>query len=420
MCQSPGDSRRLLDLAASISTATTKMDAYLKERNLPYPSFEPNAPQTLPRELQDAKDSILDAASELHDLLTDPLTAFFESAPVGFMSLMLIQRFGIADLFGPEKEMSFALIAEKTGLSEGVVKNTIRHAMTMRVFREPRKGFVGHTPRSMAMRDGDMARFMEFAMEELTPGVLSAAKACEKWPQSGEPNHTGFSLSQNTDLSLYETLAKDPVRAARMANAMHVWATSGSYPASRVVNEYDWGRLGAGTVVDVGGSRGHVAVAIASRFPSLKFMVQDLPSTIAGAEADLPPQLADRVSFMAHNFFQEQPVVASAYFFRWIFHNWSDNYCIKILRALIPALRPGALLIVNEICMPEPGEIPVWRERLARTMTLGMISMFNSYERDLDDWTRLFQKADPRFQFVDIQHITGTEMALIEVKWTGE
>lgn len=151
---------------------------------------------------------------------------------------------------------------------------------------------------------------------------------------------------------------------------MNVWASSESYSASKVVDSYDWSRLGSGTVVDIGGSRGQVAEAVASRFPALKFVVQDLESTIAGAEVDLPPQVADRVSFMAHDFFEEQSVLASAYFLRWVLHNWSDKYCIKILRALIPALRPGARVIVNEICMPEPGEVPLCRERLARYVAL--------------------------------------------------
>ncbi|RAH78847.1 sterigmatocystin 8-O-methyltransferase [Aspergillus japonicus CBS 114.51] len=412
-------SPRLGDLAASISTATRTIEDCLKQRNLPYPSFEPNGGITLPRELQDAKESILDSASELRYLLTDPVSAFFDGAPVGFMSMVVIQRFNIATLIKPDMEMSFASIAEQTGLREGVVKHVLRHAMTLRVFREPRRGFVAHTPRSVVMRDGDIARWMAFSIDELTEAILCAPNAMQKWPRSDEPNETGFSLAENTDRPIYEVLEADPVRGARMASAMNVWASSESYSASKVVESYDWSRLRAGPVVDVGGSRGQVAVAVASKFPALKFVVQDLESTIAGADFDLPPEVADRVSFMAHNFFQEQSVVASAYFLRWILHNWSDKYCIKILHALIPALRPGARVIVNEICMPEPGEVPICRERLARTMGLGMIGLFNAYERDIEDWTRVFKQTDSRFRLLGCRHLDGAEMALIEFEWTG-
>ncbi|PYH47130.1 S-adenosyl-L-methionine-dependent methyltransferase, partial [Aspergillus saccharolyticus JOP 1030-1] len=229
----------------------------------------------------------------------------------------------------------------------------------------------------------------------------------------------GFSLAHNTDKSMYELMADDPVRGAWMAEAMSVWASSEMFSVSRVVDAYDWGSLGAATIVDIGGSRGQVAVAVVSRYPAMRFIVQDLESTVAGAEAaDRPPELTDRVSFMAHNFFSPQPIVASAYFFRWILHNWSDKYCIKILSALVPSLKPGARVIVNEICMPAPGEASVYRERLARKMSMGMFSLFNSYERDIEDWTRLFRAADTRFQLLGYNYIPGSELALIESYWT--
>ena len=76
---------------------------------------------------------------------------------------------------------------------------------------------------------------------------------------------------------------------------------------------------------------------------------------VAGASSKVPEDLSSHVTFTAHDFMTEQPVKgADAYLFRWIFHNWSDKYCLKILRNLIPALKDGALIIVNDNCLPEP------------------------------------------------------------------
>lgn len=69
---------------------------------------------------------------------------------------------------------------------------------------------------------------------------------------------------------------------------------------------------------------------------------------------------------MVHDFFKAQPVEADIYFLRWIFHNWSDKYCIKILRALIPSLKPGAKVIVSEAVMPGPAAIPRGLETMIR------------------------------------------------------
>lgn len=82
-------------------------------------------------------------------------------------------------------------------------------------------------------------------------------------------------------------------------------------------------------------------------FPALSVVIQDLPEVIAQASPS-----ETHISFMTHDFFTPQPVVADVYLFRWILHNWSDKYCVRILRALVPALKPGARIVINEHVMP--------------------------------------------------------------------
>jgi hypothetical protein len=53
-------------------------------------------------------------------------------------------------------------------------------------------------------------------------------------------------------------------------------------------------------------------------------------------------------------------------------------------------------------------------------MDLAMISLFNSYERDTDDWHDLFIQADPRFRLVSIHEVKDSYRCLIEVVWMGE
>ena len=70
---------------------------------------------------------------------------------------------------------------------------------------------------------------------------------------------------------------------------------------------------------------------------------------------------------MAHDFLSEQPIKnADVYLFRWIFHNWSDMYCIRILRNLIPALKGGAIILINDNVLPEPGTLGSWQEERLR------------------------------------------------------
>lgn len=125
--------------------------------------------------------------------------------------------------------------------------------------------------------------------------------------------------------------------------------------------------MGTAKIVDVGGSSGTFGIALAERFPNLNIIVQDRPDVVELASKKLPEKLKHRVSFMAHDFFTEQPIKdADVYFFKWIIHDWSDKYAIQILRSLIPGLKKGAKIILNEYIVPQPGEVSILKEREIR------------------------------------------------------
>lgn len=156
--------------------------------------------------------------------------------------------------------------------------------------------------------------------------------------------------------------------AKRFAGAMSGLASGFGTSPSFLVNNYPWSPIGngAGTVVDVGGSRGNVTIMLAKSAPNLKFVVQDLPHMIRGANDTIPAEVTARIKFMAHDFFIEQPVIADVYLFRNIFHNWADSQVIKILKATIPALRPGARIVVNDYLVPEPKTMSSLKEKSVR------------------------------------------------------
>jgi hypothetical protein len=189
--------------------------------------------------------------------------------------------------------------------------------------------------------------------------------------------------------------------------------------------------------------------------------VQDLESVITTAAKEIPGDVAERVTLMSHDFFTEQPIRnADVYIFRWIFHTWSDKYCIRILRNLIPALKPGAKIIVNDNVLPQPGSISKWQEKKFRycpqetlvppmpfisshsgfldqascnkvglhppansnrhrAIDLAMTQIQNSRERELDDWRNLFTLADDRFEFQEAKRPDGSNLWIMTVEWKG-
>lgn len=169
--------------------------------------------------------------------------------------------------------------------------------------------------------------------------------------------------------------------------------------------------------IKIGGLDGTMAMAIAEEHPSLSFVVQDMPKMRPeSCHKGVPAHLRNRVSLTAHDCFTPQTVVAEAYFFRFMFHTMSDKYAIKTLQALVPALRQGARIIINELMLTEPGTVSKSVEKNIRAMDVMAQMLCNSTEREVEDWKRLFASADERFKWQGARKSSGA-LWLIEAIW---
>ncbi|KAI0423455.1 sterigmatocystin 8-O-methyltransferase [Xylaria sp. FL1042] len=412
---------RLVQLAATIHERTSALEKSLQEHGVPSPSFDEDAPTLLPKDTIETRDAIIDCAAEIQDLLQGPLDLMFRHGSFNnCVSLQAITRLKIANLVPSGGQSTYAAVAKGTGLAEREVRRLLRHAMTMRVFRETETGALAHTQASRALLDPVANDWVGLGTEETWSASTRMVDALQKWPGTQEPHETGFTLANGGERSIYKILEVDPRRALRFANGMKAYMLMQEYNSSHVLNNYDWAGLGKVHIVDVGGGAGHVSAELITRFPNISATVQDMENMFEGADARIPAELGGRLKYMVHDFFTPQPVKTDVYFLRWVFHNWSDKYCALIIKALIPALRPGARIIVNETCMPEPGAISHWREKYLRAFDLSMGTTFASYERSLDEWKALFADVDQRFKFQSVNDATDSALALIEFVWFSE
>lgn len=212
-------------------------------------------------------------------------------------------------------------------------------------------------------------------------------------------------------------LVDQPGRAQRFANAMVYFNSNADLSPHHLCDAFDdWDSVSQ--VVDIGGSAGSTAVALATRLPRVSIIIQDQAVLEDQARQSIPPALANRISFMPHDFFQDQPVHgADVYHFRWIFHDWPDQYCLKLLRALIPALKPGARVLVSDFIVPESGATTRYEEGLVRGFDLAMMELFNAREREKRDWERLFGETDSRFHFNGVRTVPGADLGFISAIW---
>ncbi|KAK4206754.1 S-adenosyl-L-methionine-dependent methyltransferase [Rhypophila decipiens] len=421
---------RIIELASRIAANTKKLNDYLVANNLPTPSFDVKGPKAnlVPKqeiEVQAARAAIIDDTQELRRLVLGPREYLMSYTHNELISQQAITRFGIAHSFPVGSEASFAEIATKTGLPETNVRQVIRHAINKDIFVEPRPGVVAHNAVSRLLAEDKVIHdWVGASTDDLWQSASQTCNALTKYPGSQEPNETGFALANNTKATVYEVFSQFPERARRFGNAMRSFTEGTGFELSHVVDNFPWGDLPQdGVVVDIGGSQGFVCFALAAQFPSLSFIVQDLEPVIRAAEKQ--PQAielgTDRIKFMTHDFLTEQLVHgADVYFFRWILHNWSDKYCVRILRNLIPALKQGAKIVINDNVLPKPGVMSKWQEDRLRSMDLTMTELQNSHERELEDWAELFKLADPRFEFQGGELPKSANLWVLVAEWKGE
>jgi hypothetical protein len=137
---------------------------------------------------------------------------------------------------------------------------------------------------------------------------------------------------------------------------MQFFSRSGGIDLKHLLNGYPWRSIDhPGTiVVDVGGGQGTVSKAIAAATENINFLVQDLAGPVKIGRETLPAHLLGRVQYAEADFFADQQFIgAHVYFFRWILHNWSDEYCVKILQSLVPAMKSGSKVIIYEYVLEE-------------------------------------------------------------------
>ncbi|KAI1117049.1 S-adenosyl-L-methionine-dependent methyltransferase [Nemania sp. NC0429] len=416
----------IVGLATRITANTCKVGDYLAANNMPQPSFGIDAPlygavpESAP-EMAALRRSIIEDTTELRDLLLGPRDYLFSFVHNALLPQQATTRFNLARNLPVGGEQTFAEMAAQAGLPEPKVKRLVRFAVTQRIFKEPRPGVVTHSAASRLLAEDPFVHdFVATCTDELWQAAAQTCNALTRHPGSEEPGETGFTVANHTDKPIHTFLEENPPRSIRFANMMRAFTTGSAFDLKYVTDFYPWELHEGGTVVDVGGSRGCVCVELARKFPTLKFIVQGLEPVIEDARSHVPPDVAGRVAMEVHDFFLPQPVVgADVYFFRWIFHNWSDKYTVKILQSLVPALKPGAKIIINDAVLLEPGKMPRPLEARVRSFDVVMGTIQNAKERVLDEWIDLFRRADERFVFEGATSPPGSQLSILVATWRG-
>ncbi|KAK8848902.1 bikaverin cluster-O-methyltransferase [Apiospora arundinis] len=436
------ESSPLEDLTRKLSADVEALSEYIRSNGGAQPSFERGCPPSVlprnaPPEAQEARERIMDQCLKILQLATGP-NDYMINMQTNYQYVACLQwlcHFDIFRLVPSKGGISYTDLAGLAGCTETRLKSVVRMSMTTGLFLEETPQHVSHSATSaLFAASEDHRTWAAYATDVLAPVAAGMAEAHERWPfvdgsSEKKRTQTAYNVAFGHNLSFFDRVGQDPALHKQFAGYMRALATNPGTHIRHLVDGLEWGRHPNATVVDVGGSTGHSCIALTQAYPDLQFVVQDLPEVVEGGPkilAGVPDaSITSRIQYQAHSFFEPNPVVgADFYLLRLILHDWGAEDCVRILRAIVPAMRStnrnrsrdsGSTIVIMDSVLPAPGSVPRSVERVVRVRDLTMTQVFNSQERAIEDWEAILEKADPRLEITAVSKPIGSVLALIQV-----
>ncbi|KAF7162427.1 hypothetical protein CNMCM5623_007718 [Aspergillus felis] len=433
------DAGQLLQTASIISsTAQTIIAEWSAEAKASKGPRKQNVPTLPSRELFDAQRTILAAVGKLTELVSDPSARILEVATQfqESRSLYIAAERRIPDLLaaGDEDGVHVDVISQKARIEPRKLGATDARSFSSHfeipVFdwyfpanrseyvREQCEGFTASDRLPHTLLDPDTGPSYDVAKTAWQNAVctkktrwewIEERVAPEKLLESGG-HYPGIpSLVLGLPPREDDGLVARPeleIMGLSMVGGGRVFGTAHVY-------DFPWASLGDALVVDVGGGVGGFPLQLSKVYPKLRFIVQDRgPVVKQGLEKVWPRENLEalhnrRVQFVEHSFFDTNPTEgADIYFLRYVLHDWSDDYCVRILSAIRSSMAAHSRLLICDQVMnttvgdPDlesaPSPLPAnygYHTRFSHSRDITMMSCINGIERTPAEFKALLQAA---------------------------
>ncbi|MCF3100385.1 SAM-dependent methyltransferase [Streptomyces roseoverticillatus] len=287
----------------------------------------------------------------------------------------------VADHLADGPLQSDELARRAGGLHGPTLRRVLRLLATRGIFQEDEQGAFALTPDAELLRT-DVPASAHTGMVWITDEVFQRSAA-------------GLEDTLRTGRTPFDTAYGMPFFDYLLTNAdaqqlFDTGMASMSGPEDELIADaYEF--PATGTVVDVGGGRGGLVRAVLSRNPGLTGVLFDQEQTVAEHLLDEGPsakEIAGRWRTDGGNFFESVTPGGDIYVLKHILHDWKDEDCLRILRAIRAAIPAGGRLLAVDAILP-PGNEP----HFAKAVDIIMLAVVTGRERTEQEFRDLLGEA---------------------------
>ncbi|MFA1538365.1 methyltransferase [Actinomadura monticuli] len=273
-------------------------------------------------------------------------------------------------------------LARSTGTHEPTLLRLLRAAASFGVFAEEPEGRFRLTAMSEFLRADAEQTVRDLVLMNGTELFWRPYEAILHSARTGEP-----AFDHLFGKSLFAHLEERPELADIFHRAMTAASRRGSAAVAAVIDLPPGSR-----VADVGGGQGYLLAEVLRRHPGCRGLLFDRPAAVEGGRGFLGERgLADRVEFVAGDFFAEIPAGCDAYLLKHVLHDWDDDQAVRILRNVRRAAGDDGRVHVIEMVTGELNTLDV-----VRLLDIDMLVSAGGAERSAGEYRRLAAAAGLR------------------------
>jgi hypothetical protein len=252
--------------------------------------------------------------------------------------LSTMSMLGIADQLSAHSQDT-RTIAERTGCDPDAAHRLLRAACVFGAARMDKHGRVRRTRLSRSIRTDSRHRIGDWCTYLASEAHQAAWATLPESVRTGKP-----AFRQRHGMSLFDHFADNPAEGQTFSRGLGGLTLS---EAAFVIGSYPFPR--SGVVCDLAGGQGVLLAEILHAHPELQGMIVEAPDELTRAAEYLTAAgVAHRVELRHGDLLAGIDATADLYLLKWIRHDWDDDTCVSILKAVAATMPPAAKILIIE------------------------------------------------------------------------